>query len=708
MKIEPEHYINREMSWLEFNQRVLDLARDEDVPLLERVKFVAISSSNLEEFFMVRVGGLQLQQKASSDSRDFAGLTPAEQLAEIYGRTTRMIECQYETFLNALEPAMQVQGIERVRLDDASVRHADAARQFFDEEVYPVLSPMAIDQERSFPPLAGNALYVCVQLEGPAAEDGATEFRYAVIPLGKATPRIIALPTEHGHSFIYLEDVVCHHLQDFFPGERIVAHGVFRISRNADITIQEDAASDLLHGMKELLQMRKTAACVRLEIDQESPASIIEFLQASLEVTERETNRVPSPLDLSAVMQLSGLEGFAHLKFEPWTPQKSPAVDPSQSMFANIAEQSILLCHPYESFEPVVRLIEEAADDPDVLAIKQTLYRTSRNSPIVAALRRAAERGKYVTAIVELKARFDEAQNIEWAKELEEAGVQVVYGVKGLKTHAKVCTIVRREPRGIVRYMHFGTGNYNDATARFYGDISYFTCDDQLGVDASAFFNAVTGYSQPQQFDSLESAPIGLRKKLLGLIDAEIERRRQGLPAAIAAKMNSLVDPQLIEALYRASQAGVTVNLNIRGICCLRPGVPGVSERITVTSVVDRVLEHARIVYFKHGGDDLVFISSADWMPRNLDRRVELLVPVDDPSCRKKLVQILYTHMKDNTNAWLLSEDGTYTRQKPPKKKLRFRSQEELHRKALEATAEADFKRNTMFEPHQPGGKNSS
>jgi polyphosphate kinase len=377
-------------------------------------------------------------------------------------------------------------------------------------------------------------------------------------------------------------------------------------------------------------------------------------------------------------------------------------------MFANIAEQSILLCHPYESFEPVVRLIEEAADDPDVLAIKQTLYRTSRNSPIVAALRRAAERGKYVTAIVELKARFDEAQNIEWAKELEEAGVQVVYGVKGLKTHAKVCTIVRREPRGIVRYMHFGTGNYNDATARFYGDISYFTCDDQLGVDASAFFNAVTGYSQPQQFDSLESAPIGLRKKLLGLVDAEIERRRQGLPAAIAAKMNSLVDPQLIEALYRASQAGVTVNLNIRGICCLRPGVPGVSERITVTSVVDRVLEHARIVYFKHGGDDLVFISSADWMPRNLDRRVELLVPVDDPSCRKKLVQILYTHMKDNTNAWLLSEDGTYTRQKPPKKKLRFRSQEELHRKALEATAEADFKRNTMFEPHQPGGKNSS
>jgi polyphosphate kinase len=352
----------------------------------------------------------------------------------------------------------------------------------------------------------------------------------------------------------------------------------------------------------------------------------------------------------------------------------------------------------------VVRLLEEAADDPDVLAIKQTLYRTSRNSPIVAALRKAAERGKYVTAIVELKARFDEARNIEWAQELEEAQVQVIYGVKQLKTHAKICIIVRREPRGIVRYMHFGTGNYNETTARFYSDISYFSCSDELGTDASAFFNAITGYSQPQQYHALEAAPIGLRKKIINLIDAEIERKKQGQRALIMVKLNALVDPALIEALYRASQAGVTVRLNIRGVCCLRPDVPGLSENITVFSIVDRILEHARIVYFHHGGDDLVFISSADWMPRNLDRRVELLVPVSEIACKRRLMTFLETCFRDNSNAWQLQSSGQYARRQPESGQPILRMQSTLYQQAVDALKHADQKRRTVFEPHQPAG----
>ncbi len=731
MAIEPENFINREMSWLEFNQRVLLLARDESTPLLERLKFLAITSSNLDEFFMVRVGGLQLQHKAGVASTDPAGMTVTEQLDAIYERTSRMIQSQYETLLSEIEPAMRLQGIERIVLDSASVQHNEAASQIFDEEVFPVLSPMAVLDPSRFPLLPNHALCLCVKLAARPSDEAAEEEaskkrkekskrkdtqadeleeteRFAVLPLGRVLPRIITLPADNGHCFMLLEDLVAFHVASFFPGEEVLAVAPFRISRNADISLQEDSAADLLHGMKDLLQLRKTADCVRLEVDTTADASIVTFLQTCLRVGNRETNLVPSPLDLSALMPLSGLDGFEHLQFEKWPSQKSPHIDASKSMFENISERNLLLCHPFESFEPVVRFIEEAADDPDVLAIKQTLYRTSRNSPIVAALRRAAERGKYVTAIVELKARFDEARNIEWAQELEEAQVHVIYGVKNLKTHAKICTIVRREPRGIVRYMHFGTGNYNDATARIYGDISYFTCDHQLGMDASAFFNAVTGFSQPQQFEAIEAAPTGLRHKLLVLIDAEIKRKQQGQPAAIAVKLNSLADPQLIEALYRASQAGVNVSLNIRGICCLRPGVEGLSDRITVTSIVDRVLEHARIIYFKHGGDDLVFISSADWMPRNLDRRVELLVPIEDPACRKRLVSILHSYFKDTTNAWLLQEDGRYTRVKASKKKDRIRSQELLYNKACQATVEAEKKRNTMFEPHEPASQKKS
>ncbi len=704
MALQPENYINREMSWLEFNQRVLDQALNPSVPLLERLKFLAITSSNLDEFFMVRVGGLQLQHQANVASTDQSGLSITQQLDAIHGRTSQMSSQQYACFLDQLEPALAEHGIHRICLSNASVKHSEAADRIFQEEIFPVLSPMAIRDSEDFPLLVNHALYVCVQIAIPKSKRSAeqAEFRFAVIPLGRALPRILTLPTEHGFSFVLLEDVVSSFASSFFNGEQILSTAAFRISRNADLSIQEDSAADLLHGMKELLQQRKTAECVRLEIESRANEATVQFLQHSLRVTEQKSTRSATPLDLSAFMQLSGLEGFDQLRDAPWSPQRSPMIDPTQSMFATISERDVLLIHPYESFTPVVRLLEEAAEDPDVLAIKQTLYRTSRHSPIVGALRKAAERGKYVTAIVELKARFDEARNIEWAQELEEAQVQVIYGVKQLKTHAKVCIVVRREPRGIVRYMHFGTGNYNETTARFYGDISYFTCSDELGTDASAFFNAITGYSQPQQYHALEAAPIGLRKKTINLIDAEIERKKQGQRALIMVKLNALVDPALIEALYRASQAGVTVRLNIRGVCCLRPGVPGLSENITVVSIVDRVLEHARIVYFHHGGDDLVFISSADWMPRNLDRRVELLVPVGDTICKRRLIAMLETCFRDTSNSWQLQPTSQYVRRQTENGQPTLRLQSTLYQQALDAVKHAEQKRRTVFEPHQP------
>lgn len=704
MPLRPEHFINREMSWLEFNQRVLDQAIDPRVPLLERLKFLAITSNNLDEFFMVRVGGLQLQRRAAVASTDPSGMSVTEQLEAIHQRTSQMIESQYDCFLNDIEPALAKNGIERIRLADAAVRFREAAGRIFDEEIFPVLSPMAINSPEEFPLLSNHALYVCVQLAKSDASPSPEEpnHRFAVIPMGRVLPRVLTLPAEHGYCYALLEDMVGCFANGFFGGDEILASSPFRILRNADVSIQEDSAADLLHGMKELLQQRKTADCVRLQIDHQASPQMIEFLQRSLDISERETIRSREPLDLSTFMQLNSLEGFDHLRDTPWNPQRSPQIDPTQSMFATIAEQDLLLCHPYESFQPVIRLIEEAAEDPDVLAIKQTLYRTSRNSPIVAALRRAAEHGKYVTAIVELKARFDEARNIEWAQELEEAQVQVIYGVKNLKTHAKVSIIVRREPRGIVRYLHFGTGNYNESTARLYSDISYFTCNDELGSDASTFFNAITGYSQPQQYHALEAAPIGLRKKLIGLIEAEIERKKQGQRALISVKLNALVDPALIEALYRASQAGVTVRLNIRSVCCLRPGVPGLSENITVVSIVDRLLEHARIAYFHHGGDDLVFISSADWMPRNLDRRVELLVPVEDSYCKRRLISFLDSYFRDTQNSWQLQADGHYIRRQTDERQTTFRVQEVLYRNAVDAIKQAEQKRRTVFEPHQP------
>ena len=700
MKSEPNHYINRELSWLEFNRRVLNQAQYAKVPVLERLKFLAITASNMDEFFMVRVGGLQLQQAQGIDMPDPSGATVTEQLDAIYDRVNKIISDQYECFLTSIEPILSKEGITRVIAADANPLCRDALQKYFETEIYPVISPMDLDPDAPFPLLSNLGFYLCVRM---ASGEQDSPHRFAFIPIGKILPRMIKLPSERGtYTYSLIEDVISYFVEQYYPGKRVEECTAFRVTRNADVSVREDSASDLILGMEEVLSSRRSADFVRLEIDAKVSESTMSYLVDKLRLEQRDMFKFPGPLDLSALMSITELEGFPTLRDTVWPAQGSPQIDSTKTMFENIAAGDLLLCHPYESFEPVVRLIEEAANDPDVLAIKQTLYRTSRKSPIVASLKRAAELGKYVTVVVELKARFDEARNMVWARELERSGVQVIYGVRGLKTHAKVCIVVRREVDGIVRYVHFGTGNYNETTARMYSDISYLTCNESLGKDASAFFNAITGYSQPQPYEKLESAPLGLRKKLVSLIEEETQRRLQGQKAFIYAKLNSLVDPEIIQALYRASQAGVTVRLNIRGICCLKPAVRGLSENITVVSIVDRSLEHARILHFSHGGQDAVFISSADWMPRSLDRRIELLTPIEDTASKRKLIEILATYFQDNQNAWKLMPDGSYDRLEPGPGHSRLRAQKLLYQSAVDSVKAAELATRSKFEPHLP------
>ena len=597
-------YLNRELSWLEFNQRVLDEALDPSVPLLERVKFLAISATNLDEFFRVRVGGLRLMQQQGITRPDPSGHTPMQQLELIDERVRRLQQDQYACYFDELMPRLKKNGIQHVHPRNLNDTQLTFLERYFDSEVFSVLAPMAVTGHEDFPLLPNESLSVCVRLKTHQTEDtdDAPGVRFTIIPLGVTLARLITLPSDGGLTYLLMEDAVSMFVDRFFEGERVLECVPFRITRNADMALQEEGATDLTAQMEDLLQERRLAECVRLELPTDVSEELVQFLVGSLDVETSNVYHHPGPLDLSELFSLASRSGFDDLKAASWAPQRSTQIPPGSTMFEAIADHDVLLCHPYESFEPVVQFVEEAADDPDVLAIKQTLYRTSRDSRIVKTLIRAAEEGKHVTVIVELKARFDEARNIRWARTLEEAGAQVIYGVKRLKTHAKCCIVVRREPEGIRRYVHFGTGNYNESTARLYSDISLLTCDDELGSDAVAFFNAATGVSQPQTFRKLEAAPLGLRDAVLELIESEIERKRQGQAAAISAKLNALVDPAIIDALYDASQAGVPVRLNIRGICCLRPGVPGVSENIEVVRIVDRFLEHARIISFHQGG----------------------------------------------------------------------------------------------------------
>ncbi len=693
-------FFNRELSWLEFNQRVLEEAKDTGVPLLERLKFLAITASNLDEFFMVRVGGLALLKAEKVTRPDPSGLVPEEQLERISARVRAMVNEQYACYLEWLEPQLAAAGIRRVRSGEWKEPQVSYLERLFQEEIYPVATPVAIDPETDPPLFSSRLLHVAVRFR--PAEGADDRPRFAVIPFGRRMNRIVTLPSSEQYEYALLEDVIAFFIDKFFPGDAPAECVPFRITRNADVSARgDDDDDDLMTRMEEVLRARKRSDCIRLEVAAPATKTTVSWLQRLLRAEERSVYQLPGPLDFSTFMSLASLGGYEALKYEAWPPQPVPDLDPQESLFAALARRPLLLNHPYETFDPVVRFLEEAADDPDVLAIKQCLYRTSPQSPIVTALQRAAEKGKYVTAIVELKARFDEERNIEWARRLEDAGVQVIYGIRGLKTHSKVCVVVRREPQGVVRYVHFGTGNYNENTARVYSDISYLTADEDLGFDASVFFNTITGAAQPQAFRKIEAAPLGLRGRIRDLIDGETERKKQGHKAAIMAKLNSLVDNEIIEALYRASQAGVKVQLNIRGICCLRPGVPGLSENITVVSIVDRFLEHARILYFHHGGQESLFISSADWMPRNLDRRVELLVPIEDAASRRRLINVLKTCFGDTAKAWNLLADGRYERASAGRKKL-MRSQEILYRLRDEEVEAARKARPSLFEPLRP------
>lgn len=690
--------LNRELSWVEFNQRVLDEARDPTVPLLERLNFLTITASNLDEFFMVRMGGLDLLVEAGVTAPDPAGLSPVAQRERLDARLRRFVTDQYACF-EALAGALTEAGIVRLRparLDNDQRRYIEA---LFDSEIGPVLTPVAVGDGRTLPLLANLGLYAVVRL-APAA--GSRAPRFALLPLGRGLPRLIAVRSGHRQAYVTIEDVVTLFADRLFPGQAVEEVAAFRITRNAAMSLEDEFAADLMAEMEAILAARRTSDCVRLELADTASEAVRAFLVDAFGPRVEAVYPVPGPVDLTGCRALLSTAGVDRLSYPAWSAQPSPAVDLTRSLFEQLARRDILLFHPYESFDPVVRLVEEAAVDPDVLAIKQVLYRTTPDSPIMAALKTAAQRGKYVTALVELKARFDEARNIQWARALEEAGVQVVYGVKGLKTHAKVCLIVRREPAGVARYCHFGTGNYNERTARLYSDVSLMTRDPDLGADASAFFHAITGYSEPRRYRKLAQAPTEMRDRLIDLIRGEAERCRQGQEARILAKMNALVDPRIIEELYAASRAGVEIRLSVRGICCLRPGVRGLSDSITVTSVVDRYLEHARIFYFHQGGEPRVFIASADWMPRNLSRRVELMVPVDDDTCRRRLVEILNTGLTDTVKGRALRADGGYdaapdaTR---PKKGLR--SQQIFHEQARDAAEETRQSR-TTFQPHTP------
>ncbi|MDT8390835.1 MAG: polyphosphate kinase 1 [Lentisphaeria bacterium] len=703
MKLAKKHFINREISWLDFNQRVLAEAADAGKAPLERIKFLAITGSNLDEFFMVRVGGLISLRLANKRRACPAGYTPKMQLEAIEKKNRDMVEKQYTCFHELFDKTLPDAGITRLYPRTLTDEQEIRANELFDDDVFPLLTPMLLPDPDAAtlaaPDLRNLRLYVAVRMR----EDSTREERLAVIPVQETVDSFFQLPAEKGKTgLLFCTDLIQAKIRRWFPREDILETTCFRITRNADFAIQEEEAPDLISGMEDVLAARTSGACIRMEINASASPAMETLLMSRLGNRHTQLFRIDGVIDLKTLMPLAFIDGFDHLKSAPWAPQPSPRVDPATPVFDQLREKDILLYHPYDAYTPVVRFVREAAVDPNVLAIKQVLYRTSADSSIVASLKEAAINGKSVTVLVELKARFDEARNISWAKELERMGVQVIYGVRKLKTHAKICLIIRREPRGIMRYMHFGTGNYNEATARLYGDISYMTCRRNLGNDASLFFNAICGYSQPVGMEKLLMAPFSLRDHLLTLIDGETQRASHGLKAAINAKMNALVDPILIAKLCEASCAGVKIDLNVRGICCLKPGVKKVSENIRVVSIVDRYLEHARIFHFYRDGDEQVFISSADWMPRNLDRRVELLIPVEDPAARQQLIDILNLHMKDTVKGWELTASGRYRPPTDSKQKKKRGSQEQLYLNAVKAVEDTAKRRPTALEPHRP------
>ena len=701
----PKNYVNRELSWLEFNYRVLSEARDKNIPLFERLKFLSITASNLDEFFMVRVASLKDMVHAGYEKPDIAGMKPGEQLEKIAQKTHELVNVQYSTYSRSLVPALKQQGLRViVNHEDLTEAEGEYVDRYFKENVYPVLTPMAVDSSRPFPLVRNKTLNIAALVKKKGGEDDTLDFAMVQVP--SVIPRLVEIPEEtEGRAVILLEEIIERNIQVLFLNYDIVTAHPFRIMRNADFSIDEEEAEDLLVEIQKQLKKRQWGEVIRLEIDERVDKRLLKILKRELKVDNDDIFFINGPLDLTFLMKMYGMDGFDALKTPKYTPQKVPALMNDDDIFTNIRKGDIFLHHPYETFDPVVDFVRKASRDPDVLAIKQTLYRVSGNSPIIAALAAAADNGKQVSVLVELKARFDEENNINWAKTLEKAGCHVIYGLVGLKTHSKITLVVRREEDGIRRYVHLGTGNYNDSTAKQYTDCGIMTCNPLIGEDATAVFNMLSGYSEPLGWNKLVLAPLWLRGRILRLIRRETEHARKGMEAHIIAKMNSLCDKEVIAALYEASCAGVKIELIVRGICCLKAGVPGLSENIHVRSIVGNFLEHSRIFYFENGGSPQLFMASADWMPRNLDKRVEIMFPVEDPAIKEQVLHILEVELADNVKAHVLQPDGSYEKV-DLRGKMKVNSQDQFCEEAKAAVreklAEQEPKDRRVFVPAEP------
>ena len=659
--MKPEYFENRELSWLGFNERILGEARDKGNPLFERLKFLSITASNLDEFFMVRVASLKDMVNAEYSKKDFSGMTPQQQLEAIHDRVHSFVGTQYSTWQRSLLPGLRQCGLQVVEdyreLNGEQAKYVD---QYFVENVYPVLTPMAVDSSRPFPLIVNKTLNLGALLKKKNEEDAELEFATVQVP--SVLPRIIRIPSveKHVESVILLEEMIARNMSQLFLSYDVLCVHPYRIMRNADLTIDEDEASDLLKEIQKQLKKRQWGEVIRLEVDEKIDKRLLKILKREFAIKEDGIYRAFGPLDLTFLMKMYGLEGFEAHKEAKHVPQPVPELTGKADIFEEIREGDILLHHPYQTFDPVVDFVRKAAKDPDVLAIKQTLYRVSGNSPIIAALAQAAENGKQVSVLVELKARFDEEHNIAWAKMLERAGCHVIYGLVGLKTHSKITLVVRREEDGIRRYVHLGTGNYNDSTAKLYTDMGLLTCSESIGEDATAVFNMLSGYSEPANWNKLSLAPLWLRGRFLDMIERETAYAKSGESAHIIAKMNSLCDPELIAALYEASAAGVQIELIVRGICSLKVGIPGISENIQVRSIVGSFLEHSRIYYFLNGGQEEVYLASAEWMPRNMDRRVEILFPIEQEPLKREVMHVLKIQLQDTLKAQIKQSDGSY------------------------------------------------
>ena len=654
---DPKFYTNRELSWVEFDRRILSEAIDPTTPLFERLKFLAIVSSNLDEFVMVRVGSLYDMKQAGYDKPDIAGMTPAAQLDAVSESIHALVYDQYKAFRTKLLPELKSNGLELVRAhENMTAAECKFADEYFRTLVYPVLTPMAVDSSRPFPLILNKSLNIGALVR---KKEGSKELVFATVQVPSVLPRVVVLPgTSSLKRVILLEEIIERNMKSLFLNYDIVCSHPYRITRNGDMSIDEDDAEDLLKEIERSVKARKRGQALRLEIEHRADKRLVAFLKKELSIDDSEIYAIDGPLDLTALFKIISLPGFDNLKNPPFNPAPVPELPAGCDIFSQIRKKDIMLFHPYQTFEPVVDFVRKAATDPDVLAIKQTLYRVSGNSPIIAALAQAAENGKQVTVLVELKARFDEEHNIVWAKMLEKAGCHVIYGLVGLKTHSKITLVVRHENDGIRRYVHLGTGNYNDATARIYTDVGLLTCNEQIGEDATAVFNMLSGYSEPKAWNRLILAPLWLKERFLYLIEREAKIASSGKEGRIVAKMNSLSDPDIIEALYKASAAGVKIELIVRGICCLKTGIKGVSENISVRSITGNFLEHARIFWFKNDENSEVYCGSADWMPRNLDRRVEIVFPITDEALKARLWHVLDTELKDNRRATILQPLG--------------------------------------------------